>query len=97
MKTSVRELKGKLSLYLRRAAAGEEVTVTSRGRPIARLVRAAPQPGDQEPSRAEVSRRLAAIPGIVLPVGPKPRGSKHPIRIRKHEKTLAEIVLENRR
>jgi hypothetical protein len=41
-------------------------------------------------------RRLAAIPGIILPTGPKPRGSKHPIRIRKGEKTLAEIVLEDR-
>jgi prevent-host-death family protein len=96
MNASVRELKGKLSSYLRRAAAGEEVTVTSRGRPIARLVRAAPQPGDQEPGPAEVRRRLAAIPGIMLPTGPKPRGSKHPIRIRKGEKTLAEIVLEDR-
>ncbi|MGO9607787.1 MAG: type II toxin-antitoxin system Phd/YefM family antitoxin [Candidatus Binataceae bacterium] len=97
MNASVRELKGKLSRYLKHAAAGEEVTVTSRGRPIARLVRAAPQPGEQEPSPAEVRRRLAAIPGIILPSGPKPRGSHHPIRIRKGEKTLAEIVLEDRR
>jgi prevent-host-death family protein len=97
MNASVRELKGDLSRYLRRAAAGEEVTVTSRGRPIARLVRAIPQPGEDEPDPVEVRRRLAAIPGIVLPTGPKPKGSKHPIRIRKGEKTLAEIVLEDRR
>lgn len=96
MNASVRELKAKLSRYLRRAAAGEEVTVTSRGRPIARLVQAAPQPADHEPSPAEIRRRLAAIPGVILPTGPKPRGSKHPIRIRKGEKTLAEIVLEDR-
>jgi len=97
MNASVRELKGKLSGYLKRAAAGEEVIVTSRGRPIARLVRAAPQPEEQYPSPAEVSRRLAAIPGIALPTGPKPRGSKQPMRIRRGEKTLAEIVLEDRR
>jgi len=96
MNASVRELKAKLSRYLKRAAAGEEVTVTSRGRPIARLVQAALQPADREPSPAEMRRRLAAIPGIILPTGPKPRGSKHPIRIRKGEKTLAEIVLEDR-
>lgn len=96
MNISVREFKGKLSRYLRRAAAGEEVTVTSRGRPIVRLVQAA-APGDEEPTPAEVSRRLAAIPGIVLPTAPKPRGSKYPIRIRKGEKTLAEIVIEDRR
>jgi prevent-host-death family protein len=97
MKASVRELKGELSRYLRQVAAGEEVTVTSRGRPIARLVRMVPLPGDEEPTAAEVRRRLASIPGIVLPSGPKPRGAKRPIRIRKGEKTLAQIVLEDRR
>jgi prevent-host-death family protein len=96
MMASVRELKAKLSRYLKRAAAGEEVTVTSRGRPIARVVPAAPQ-AEEQPSEAEIRRRLAAIPGIILPTGPKPRRSKHPIRIRKDEKTLAEIVLEDRR
>ena len=96
MMTSVRELKSKLSRYLKRAAAGEEVTVTSRGRPIARVVPAAPEVGEQ-PSQAEVRRRLTAIPGIILPTGPKPHRSKHPIRIRKGEKTLAEIVLKDRR
>jgi hypothetical protein len=44
-----------------------------------------------------VRRRLATILGIILPTGLKPRGSQHPIRIRKGEKTLAEIVLEDRR
>jgi prevent-host-death family protein len=96
MIASVRELKSKLSSYLKRAAAGEEVTVTSRGRAIARVVPAPPEAGAQ-PSEAEVRRRLTAIPGIILPIGPKPRRSKHPIRIRKDEKTLAEIVLEDRR
>jgi prevent-host-death family protein len=96
MVTSVRELKAKLSRYLKRAAAGEEVTVTSRGRPIARVVPAAPQ-AEEQPSEAEIRRRLATIPGIILPTGPKPRRSKHRIRIRKGEKTLAEIVLEDRR
>ena len=97
MEASVREFKAKLSRYLRRAAAGEEVTVTSRGHPIARLVQAAPQPGNEEPSPAELSRRLAMIPGIVLPTGPRPDRSKRPMRIRKGEKTLAEVVLEERR
>jgi prevent-host-death family protein len=96
MRASVRELKSKLSSYLKRAAAGEEVTVTSRGRPIARVVPAAPEAGKQ-PSDAEVRQRLSAIPGIILPTGPKPRRSKSPIRIRRGEKTLAEIVLEDRR
>ena len=97
MDTSVRELKARLSYYLKLAARGERVTVTSRGRPIARLLPATPETANKEPSTAEINRRLAAIPGVILPTGPKPRGSKHPIRIRKGEKTLSEIVLEGRR
>lgn len=38
MEVGVRELKAKLSEYLALAASGEDVTVTDRGRPIARLV-----------------------------------------------------------
>lgn len=37
MDVAVRELKARLSAYLRRAAAGEYITVTDRGRPIALL------------------------------------------------------------
>jgi prevent-host-death family protein len=96
MIASVRELKAKLSRYLKRAAEGEDVIVTSRGRPIARVVAAAPQAAEH-PSEAEIRRRLIAIPGIILPTGPKPRRSRHPLRIREGEKTLAEIVREDRR
>ncbi len=38
MEVGVRELKAKLSEYLSHAAAGRPVTVTDRGRPLARLV-----------------------------------------------------------
>jgi prevent-host-death family protein len=38
MDVGVRELKAKLSEYLAAAAAGEDVVVTDRGRPVARLV-----------------------------------------------------------
>jgi len=37
MEVAVRELKAKLSAYLARAAAGEVITVTDRGRPVAIL------------------------------------------------------------
>jgi len=37
MDVAVRELKAKLSAYLQRAAGGEMITVTDRGRPIAVL------------------------------------------------------------
>jgi prevent-host-death family protein len=38
MDVGVRELKAKLSEYLAAAAAGEDVVVTDRGRPVARIV-----------------------------------------------------------
>ena len=54
----VRELKNQLSGYLDRVKAGEEITVTEHGRPIARLTAVAP----------EVDRRAALIEaGIVRP------------------------------
>lgn len=37
MEVSVRELKRRLSEYLRRAQTGEEVVITLRGKPVARL------------------------------------------------------------
>ena len=37
-KVAVRELKDRLSEYLRRVEAGEELIVTSRGKPVARLL-----------------------------------------------------------
>jgi prevent-host-death family protein len=37
MEVAVRDLKAKLSSYLRRAAAGELITVTDRGKPVATL------------------------------------------------------------
>jgi len=54
----VRELKNQLSSYLDRVKAGEEITVTEHGRPIARLTAMAP----------DVDRRAALIAaGIVRP------------------------------
>lgn len=38
MDVGIRELKAKLSEYLERAAAGEDIVVTDRGRPVVRLV-----------------------------------------------------------
>ena len=38
MDVGVRELKSKLSEYLGRVEAGEDIVVTDRGRPVARLV-----------------------------------------------------------
>jgi prevent-host-death family protein len=91
----VRDLKAKLSRYLKDASAGREVVVTSRGRPIVRLLAAAEEAGE-EPGAQELLGRLKLVPGVRLGTGGKPLGAKRPIRIRPGQKTLAEIVLKDR-
>lgn len=95
MNVSVRDLKAKLSRYLKDACAGRDVVVTSRGRPVARLL-AIPEQSSEEPAREELLRRLKLISGVRLGAGGKPLGAKRPIRISPGRKTLAEIVLEDR-
>jgi prevent-host-death family protein len=93
MEVSVREIKNRLSEYLRRVQAGEEIVITSRGRPIARL---APPAARSEDTEAEAIARLRAQPWIRPGSGGKPRGSERPVRIGAGEKTLSEIVSELR-
>jgi prevent-host-death family protein len=95
MNVSVRDLKAKLSRYLREAHAGQDVVVTSRGRPVARLLAVSEDAAD-EPSGEELLRRLKLLRGVRLGVGGKPLGAKRSIRIRSGHKSLAEIVLEDR-
>ncbi len=96
MKVSVRDFKAKLSQYLKDARAGRDVVVTSRGRPIARLL-AVPEEIGKEPGGEELLRRLKLVPGVRLGAGGKPLGARRPIRIRPGQSTLAQIVLEDRR
>lgn len=95
MKVSVREFKAKLSRYLKDARAGRDVVVTLRGRPVARLLAIAEETGE-EPEAEELLRRLKLVPGVRLGTGGKPLGARKPMRIRHGQKTLAEIVLEDR-
>ncbi len=46
--TSITELKNSLSAYLRNVKAGEEVLITDRGRPIARIVPISPSDSIEE-------------------------------------------------
>jgi len=95
MKIPVRDFKAKLSRYLKDASAGCDVVITSRGRPVARLM-AVPEETGEEPAADELLRRLKLIPGIRLGIGRKPRGASRPLRILRGQKRLAEIVAEDR-
>jgi prevent-host-death family protein len=95
MDVSVRELKSRLSEYLRRASEGEEVVVKSRGREVARLIppRARRRPAS---SAAELIARFRSQPWVRPGSGEKPKLPKPLIRIERGEKTLAKIVSEQR-
>lgn len=64
----VRELKNRLTQYLRRAKHGEEVVVTERGKPIA-VIRPI-QPGEPAADLDTRLARLAALGAITLPTRP---------------------------
>jgi antitoxin (DNA-binding transcriptional repressor) of toxin-antitoxin stability system len=62
MNVAVRELKDHLSEYLKRAKNGEEVVITSHGKPVARLAALPPAPENAEAAAIE---RLEAQPWII--------------------------------
>ena len=74
----VREVKNKLSEYLRIVAEGETVLVTDRGRVVAQL---APPPIHAPPalSEDEALRRLAAAGKVRLPHGKVPSPGAGPV------------------
>ncbi len=89
MEVPVKELKNRLSEYLKLAQQGEEIIVTSHRRPVARLV-----PYTAAEEAADLVARLNAIPGVTWSGG-KPKGGPG-IRLRGQGKSAAEIVLEER-
>jgi prevent-host-death family protein len=84
MDVGIRDLKAKLSAYVERAAAGEVITVTDRGRPVATLgpplgvvdLRAAVEAGWVTPARRRGLRPVTrqAARGTVLDALNEDRG-----------------------
>ncbi len=95
MEISVRDLKSRLSETLHRVANGEEMVVTSRDKVMARLLppRVRRRAATVE---AEAIARFRALPWVRAGSGERPALPKPEIRIKKGEKTLAEIVSEQR-
>jgi prevent-host-death family protein len=84
----VRELKNRLSRYLKRVQAGEEVIVTEHGRTIARLVPV------KVPEIQETLRPLLRD-GYIRWSGGKPHGAGKPPKMR--GRSIAELIIEDRR
>lgn len=84
----IRELKNKLSFYLKRVESGERIEVTKRGKVIAILIPAKERKVDKE--------LLALIEeGMASWAGGKPRGSPRPVKAR--GRPLSELIVEDRR
>jgi prevent-host-death family protein len=84
---SIRELKSRLSHYLRLAKAGETVEITERGIPIGRIV----------PNALPVEERVQAIARSgLLAWNQRKLGPRAPaVRVR-GRKTVAELLVEGR-
>ncbi len=84
----IKDLKNKLSYYMREVKKGEKVMVTEREKIIATIV-----PMD----RPDVDNKLLSLvkEGFAVWKGGKPAGCKTPVKIK--GKTVSEIVLEDRR
>lgn len=89
-KTSVgvRELKNRLSAFLRRVAKGERIVVTDRGRAVAVL-----SPPAETPEAEHVAMMVRE--GVARWGGGKPSGSPRGVKIQ--GKPIARTVLEERR
>jgi prevent-host-death family protein len=93
MEVSVREMKNNLSKYLKRAQAGEEVIVTDRGRPVARL---GPVVRHEAVSPEDAVARLRGCPLIRPAKAGKPKGARRPIVWKPGEKRLSDLLLADR-
>jgi len=83
MEVGVRELKAKLSSYLARASAGEIVTVTDRGRPVAVL----------SPPPAAVDLSAAVAAGWLTPAT---GGTLGPVRRERATGTVLDALADDR-
>jgi len=91
MNVAVRELKDHLSEYLNRASAGEELVVTSHGKPIARL---APLMADN--SEEAAIDRLRVLPWIRPGKGGKLRPAANQEAWEPGSVMLSDLVLDDR-
>ncbi len=90
MEVSVRELKNRLSEYLRRAQSGERILVTSHGKAVGQLVG---PPPEAEDSQADVIAKVKAQSRVRAGDKGGLRGARHPIKARRGER-LSETLLE---
>ena len=92
MEVSVRELKSRLSYYLRKLDEGEQIQITRRGKAVARLTGAREEP---ESPAAQAIRKLMAK-GLVSWSGRKFVPPKRGVKMRGEGPPIAEMIVEDR-
>ena len=91
IQAGIKEIKNNLSRYLARVKDGEEVMITERGKPIARIVK--------ENSTNMAIREALTLwinKGVVIMPTSRP-GREAPARCKAGGKPVAEMVIEDRR
>jgi prevent-host-death family protein len=88
----IKELKNRLTHYLRRTKQGEEVVVTDRGRPIALL-----QPIQKVPHPISLEARLAKLAAEGLVTLPTGKLRKRVRRVTIAGPPVSQAILEDRR
>lgn len=84
---NIRELKSRLSHYLRLTKAGESVVITERGTPIGRIV----------PTAAPVAERIEAMTQAGLALWNKKKLKAMPPVVKVHGKrTVSDLLIEDR-
>jgi prevent-host-death family protein len=82
----IREIRNRMSEYIRKAKAGERIVVTERGKPVAIITR--PGSIDHESIEGMIRERQASWGGG------KPHGSRRPPKIK--GSSVADAVIEDR-
>ncbi len=91
MQVAIRELKNHLSKYLKQVQTGEEIIVTTHGKPIARFCQLEPS------EELSAANSLQNIPWVSQCQNGKPKGLTANQRIKLSSgKSLSDIVLEDR-
>ena len=95
-KVGVRELKSRLTHYLRIVERGESIIITVRGKPVARLIPLLPEEGASLlPASLETKMWHLVRQGIIEWQGGKPK-IPMPVARNRSPKLLSDLVVEDR-
>ena len=87
IRIGIRELKSKLSEYLRRVKSGQTITVTERGKPIGQIV----------PVRTSVGERLSIlVESDVVEWNGKKLERYQPVAINRSRHQVSDLVVQER-